>query len=104
MSNTKINIQDVIDFIYNDANKTDRSAISQALNVRRNDDILSARMEFKIGDKVKFNVRKRGYAYTVRGTVVRKNIKTIHVRPAEGGREWRVTASLLQRDEEPAKG
>jgi len=92
-------LNDVLSFIFAGATKEDRATIGRALNSCRNDDILTARMEFKIGDKVKFNVRKRGCAYSVRGTVVKKNVKTIHVRPAEGGREWRVTASLLQKDE-----
>lgn len=94
----KPTLDQVLEFVYR-STKEDRARIQQALSMCRNDDILTARMEFRVGDKVKFDVKKRGYKYTVRGVVTQKNIKTMHVRPADGGREWKVTASLLQKDD-----
>lgn len=96
-----ITVDDVIRFIRS-ASKDDRRWISSALSEVHNEEIAAARAEFRIGDRVKFTVRKRGWGNrTIRGTVVRKNVKTIHVRPNDGGREWKVTASLLQKDEDP---
>jgi hypothetical protein len=100
MDNTKsISIDSVVSAIYNGTfSKEDRSRISEALSVMRSDDIADAKATFRIGDKVKFTVRKRGWGpRVVTGTVVKKNVKTIHVRPTDGGREWRVTASLLEK-------
>lgn len=99
MSNAKVTLAQVLEFCYS-ASVAERNSISQALNAARNDDILTARMEYKVGDKVKFDVKKRGYAYTVRGVITQKNVKTFHVRPNDGGREWKVTASVVTRDDQ----
>jgi len=105
MSDTKsITVHDVLTFVYG-ASQEDRKIIVGALNACHNDDILTARMEFRIGDKVKFETNKRGIRRTIRGVVTKKNVKTIHVKPTGdsayyGSREWRVTASLLKKDED----
>lgn len=102
MSNANpVTLTQVLDFIYK-ATESERRAIGGALNSRRNDDILSAKMEFRVGDKVMFKVTKRGYPRVIRGVLTKKNIKTFHVRPNDGGREWKVTASLVQRDDQAA--
>ncbi len=105
MSNAKptVTFQDVIEFLYSKATKEERQSVSRTLSILRDDDIQSAKMEFKVGDKVKFEPRKRNFPRVVYGVVTQKNIKTIHVRPEHGGREWKVTASLLERDDRPAK-
>lgn len=101
MSKPTVTLSQVLDFIYA-SSVSDRKAIGQALNSARNEDIATAKAEFKVGDKVMFRVTKRGYPRVIRGVIVRKNIKTFHVRPNDGGREWRVTASLVQKDEQSA--
>jgi hypothetical protein len=97
MNDAKPTISEILDFVYS-ASREDRARIQQVLSLCRCDDILTARMQFRVGDWVKFEVKKRGYKYTVRGIVTQKNVKTIHVRPGDGSREWKVTASLLQKD------
>lgn len=98
-----VTLTDVLNFIYGNASKEDRAAISQALNSCRSDDILSARMEFKVGDKVFFEPRKRGFPRRVYGVITQKNRVTFHVRPEGGyGREWKVTASAVKKDDRPA--
>lgn len=98
-----ITLRQVLDFVYT-ASKEDRTQIIRALNNARGEEIREARDAFKVGDKVEFTVTKRGWGNTVVGTVVRKNVKTIHVRPADGSREWKVTASLLRKHEPKAAG
>ncbi len=105
MPNAKpaVTFQDVIEFLYSKATVEERRSVSKTLNILRDDDIQSVKHDLKVGDKVKFEVKKRGWGpQTVRGTVTRKNQKTIDVR-TEGGKMWKVTASLLQRDDQPAK-
>lgn len=102
MTTTKPSITDVLNFVFS-ATKEDRSRIAQALSSCRNDDILDAKIEFKIGDKVKFEPRKRNFPRVIYGVLTRKNVKTFNVRPENGGREWRVTASLVQKDDRVAK-
>lgn len=102
MTTTKPTINEVLEFVFA-ASKEDRSRISQALRSCFSDDILDAKMEFKIGDKVKFSPRKRNYPSVIYGVLTRKNVKTFNVRPEHGGREWRVTASVVQKDDRVAK-
>ena len=96
---TTITLAQVLDFIY-EASVSERKAIGQVLNSAREEDIANAKAEFRVGDKVMFRVTKRGYSRTIRGVIVRKNIKTFHVRPNDDGREWKVTASLVQKDDQ----
>lgn len=98
---TPTTLSQVLDFIYN-STPAERKSIAMALNSARDEEIANARAEFRVGDKVMFKVTKRGYPRTIRGVIVRKNIKTFHVRPNDGGREWKVTASLVQLDDTPA--
>lgn len=97
---TPATLSQVLDFIYK-ATPAERKSIGMALNAARDEEIANARAEFRVGDKVMFKVTKRGYPRTVRGVIVRKNIKTFHIRPNDGGREWKVTASLVQKDDTP---
>lgn len=99
---TKPTITEVLQFVFS-ASKEDRTRIAQAIGSCRNDDIMDAKMEFKVGDKVKFNPGKRNYPFVVYGVLTRKNVKTFNVRPEHGGREWKVTASMVQKDDRPAK-
>jgi hypothetical protein len=99
MSKPTVTLSQVLEFIYQ-SSITDRKAIGQALNSARNEDIATAKAEFKVGDKVMFKVTKRGYPRVIRGVILRKNIKTFHVRPNDGGREWKVTASLVEKDDQ----
>ncbi len=99
---TKPTIGEVLEFVFS-ATKEDRARIGQALNSCRNEDIFDAKMEFKVGDKVKFEPKKRNYPRVVYGVITRKNVKTFNVRPEHGGREWKVTASFVQKDDRAAK-
>jgi hypothetical protein len=99
MSNAaKPTLAQVLEFIHN-APKEERNAIGRALSACRNDDILTARMEYRVGEKVKFEPRKRGYPRFIYGTISQKNIKTFVIRPESGDRDWKVTASLVQKDD-----
>jgi hypothetical protein len=89
----------VLDFI-REASAEDMKSIVNAFNEARNHRIAEAKDEFKVGDKVMFHVNKRGWPRTIRGVIIRKNVKTFQVRPNDGGREWKVTASLVKKDDQ----
>lgn len=95
-------LRDVLQFI-NSCDASDHKTIASALSFKRalkNDE---ARFRFLVGDRVQFKVNKRPYyGAVVRGVLVKKNRTTFHVRPDGGGREWRVSIALIQK-EEPAK-
>lgn len=92
-----ITLRDVLDFVRS-ASKDDRAFIAAALVEARDREIWSARAEHRVGDKVEFTVTKRGFGpRTVVGTITRKNVKTFHVKPADGGREWRVTPTMVRK-------
>lgn len=98
MSNAKsITLADVLSFI-NSADRDTRRIVNREILALGDDEDRSKRDEFKYGDKVKFIVNKKPfYGRTITGTVVKRNIKTIEVRPDDGGRNWRVSASLLSK-------
>lgn len=97
----KLTLSQVLAFIHT-ASKEDRVHINRALSSAREEDIYDAKREFRVGDRVMFKVNKRGYPRVVRGVITQKNVKTFHVRPNDGGRDWKVTASLVEKDDQPA--
>lgn len=97
MSNAKnITLADVLSFIAT-ADRDTRRIINRDIIAMGDDEDRTKRDEFKYGDKVKFSPRKRGFPSVITGTVVKRNIKTIEVKPDNGGRNWRVSASLLSK-------
>jgi hypothetical protein len=98
MNNAKnITLADVLAFIASSDRET-RRAVNREIIAMADDEERAARDEFRIGDKVKFSVRKRPYfGRVITGVVVRRNIKTIEVKPDGGGRNWKVAASLLSK-------
>lgn len=97
MSNAKnITLSDVLSFIAS-ADRETRRVVNREIIALGNDEDRTARDDFKYGDKVKFSPRKRGYPPVITGTIVKRNIKTIEVRPDNGGRNWKVSASLLSK-------
>ena len=97
MSNAKnITLADVLSFIAT-ADRDTRRIINRDIIAMGDDEDRTKRDEFKYGDKVKFSPRKRGFPSVITGTVVKRNITTIEVKPDNGGRNWRVSASLLSK-------
>lgn len=97
MSNAKnISLADVLSFIAS-ADRETRRVVNREILAMGNDEDRTKVTEFKYGDKVKFDVRKRGYPPVITGTVVKRNVKTIEVRPDNGGRHWKVSASLVSK-------
>ena len=80
-----------------DMTREERSTINQTILYLAGREDAEKRDEFRYGDKVKFSPRKRGWPSVITGTVVKRNVKTIEVRPDNGGRNWRVSASLLSK-------
>lgn len=94
-------LRDVIQFI-SSCSKIDRKAIVAELNFQTALERDKARAQFRVGDRVMFQVSKRPhYGSVIRGVIVKKNPTTFHVRPDGGGREWRVAIGLIQKDESP---
>jgi hypothetical protein len=93
-----VSLQDVLNFIAA-STKEDRARISSTLSYMHMADIDEVKYSLNRGDVVHFNVNKRNYPRTVTGTVIKINNKTILVKPNDGGRTWRVTASLLKKGE-----
>jgi len=97
MSNAKnITLYEVLEFIRM-SDREVRRAVNREILALGNDDDRAKVAEFKYGDKVKFTVRKRGYPPVIFGTIVKRNVKTIEVKPDNGGRNWKVSASLLSK-------
>ncbi len=93
---TTIALKDVLAFI-GTASLDDRNAIAEELRYRRSELEAEAKQQFRVGDQVEFNPRKRGYPETVKGVVFSKNPKTIEVKPSGGGRHWRVSPTILRK-------
>ncbi len=92
-----ITLADVLEFVRNADQKT-RRAINQEICYQFDAENREAREGFKYGDKVKFTVNKRPhFGRTFTGTVVKRNVKTIEVKPDSGGRNWRVSAAMLSK-------
>ncbi len=97
MSNAKnITLSDVLSFIAS-ADRETRRVVNREILAMGNEDDRAKVSEFKYGDKVKFEPRKRGYPSVITGTIVKRNIKTIQIRPDNGGPVWRVSASLVSK-------
>lgn len=98
MSNAKnITLSEVLEFIRM-SDRNVRRALNREIVALGDDEDRAKRDEFKYGDKVKFTVNKRPYyGQTITGTIVKRNIKTIEVKPDSGGRNWKVSASLLSK-------
>lgn len=98
MSNAKnITLSEVLEFIRM-SDRDVRRAVNREILALADDEDRAKRDEFKYGDKVKFTVNKRPfYGRTIVGTIVKRNIKTIEVKPDGGGRNWKVSASLLSK-------
>lgn len=98
MSNAKnITLADVLSFI-NSADRETRRVVNREIIALGDEEDRAKRDEFRYGDRVKFKVNKRPYyGQTITGTIVKRNIKTIEVKPDNGGRNWKVSASLLSK-------
>jgi len=98
MSNAKnITLAEVLEFIRM-SDRDVRRAVNREILAMGEDEDRAKRDEFRYGDKVKFTVNKKPfYGRTITGTVVKRNIKTIEVKPDGGGRNWRVSAGLLSK-------
>jgi len=98
MSNTKnITLADVLSFIASTDRET-RRIVNREIIALGDEEDRAKLDEFRFGDKVKFTVNKRPfYGRTITGTIVKRNIKTIEVKPDGGGRNWKVSASLLSK-------
>lgn len=77
------------------ASQLERESIVQALKNTRSDAIQAVKATIRVGDTVTFTPRRAGYPTTIAGTVTKVNRTTVVVDAAEGGRPWRVTASLV---------
>jgi len=92
-----ITLSEVLEFI-RAADRDVRRAVNREIIALGDDEDRAKRDELKYGDKVKFTVHKRPYyGRTITGTVVKRNVKTIEVKPDGGGRNWKVSASLLSK-------
>ncbi len=98
MSNAKnITLSDVIAFIASADRATRRIVNQHILDMGKEED-RAAIDTFRYGDKVKFVVNKRPYyGSAIVGTIVKRNQKTVEVKPDGGGRNWKVSASLLNK-------
>ncbi len=87
MSNSR---NTIIRDIFNIASIEDLRDIGLAISQRRNELESRNALNFKIGDSVSFNAKRRGVQV---GTIVKINRKTIAVKV--GNIVWRVTPSFL---------
>ena len=95
-------LQDVLTFIVS-ASKEDRKRISSEMAYMRDSDIADAKYSLTRGEVVHFEPNKRGYPHFIIGTVMKINQKTVNIKPNDGGRMWKVTASLLKKGAPPAR-
>jgi hypothetical protein len=97
MSNAKkLTVRDVLDFL-SGAPKEDRSIINKHILFLSNSENQIAKTDFKYGDKVSFEPKKRHHPRVITGTVVKRNTKMIVVKPDNGGPMWRVQPVMLKK-------
>lgn len=97
MSNAKkLTVRDVLDFL-SGASKDDRRVINKHILFLSDRENQIAKADFKYGDKVSFEPKKRNYPRVITGTVVKRNPKMIVVKPDNGGPMWRVQPVMLKK-------
>lgn len=89
-------LKEVIEFV-RCCSKEDRREVSETLRYLFEDENAQIKAELRVGDRVSFTPKKRGWPQVVVGTVVAKRVKRVEVRLDEGGRHWVVTPSLLKK-------
>ena len=95
----KINLSDVLTFIYNQSTAEDRRAISEAFNSVRKDASRQAAAGLSVGDLVEFFSEKQ--YRTVRAKVTKINRMTIHCVDVSSGTRWRCSPGLVKKVTSP---
>lgn len=91
----KLNLSDVLTFIYNQSTAEDRRAISEAFNSVRKDASRQAAAGLRIGDTVEFFSEKQ--YRTVRARITKVNRMTIHCTDVNSGTKWRCSPGLVKK-------
>ena len=96
MNANDIRLDDVLAYISKTSRENMRQ-ITDAVRGRFEADQHAAKASFRVGDRVRFEVKRHGARRVVFGVVTAKKVKRVEVRPDGGGPNWRVSPTLLQK-------